>query len=55
MKIYRVKRFTAKFPQRSAKDPVIRSTDNLKSAQIISIELNHRGEDRFYVDEIDTL
>lgn len=53
MKIYQIKRFTGKFPQRLAKDPVIRSSDNLKSAQLISIKLNE-GENRYYVQEIET-
>jgi len=39
MKMYRVKKYR-KFPRQSPKDQVIRTVDNLKAAQIISIELN---------------
>ena len=53
MKIYQVRRFTGEFPKRLAKDSVIRSSDNLKSAQLISIRLNEESEKRYYVQEIE--
>lgn len=53
MKIYQIKRFTGDFPKRLAKDPVVRSTTNLKSAQTMCINLNNGSKSRFYVQEID--
>jgi len=53
-KIYRVKKYT-QFPKRMATDKVIRTVDNIKAAQIISIEHNKSSDDRFYVEEIQLL
>jgi len=44
--------FTGKFPVRLPKDTVVRTVDNLKAAQIISMELNAKYADRYYVQEI---
>ena len=52
MKLFQIKMFTGKFPVRLPKDTVVRTVDNLKAAQIISIELNSKYADRYYVQEI---
>lgn len=52
MKLFQIKMFTGKFPKRLPKDTVVRTVDNLKAAQIISIELNSKYADRYYVQEI---
>jgi len=44
--------FTGKFPKRLPKDTVVRTVDNLKAAQIISMEINSKYADRYYVQEI---
>lgn len=44
--------FTGKFPERHPRDTVVRTVDNLKAAQTISIELNSKYADRYYVQEI---
>ncbi|HQA99310.1 MAG TPA: hypothetical protein PLG10_03710 [Candidatus Dojkabacteria bacterium] len=53
MKMYRVKKYR-KFPRQSPKDEVIRTVDNLKEAQIISIELNKASKARYYVEPFNT-
>jgi hypothetical protein len=53
MKTYRVKKYR-KFPRQSPKDQVIRTVDNLKAAQIISIELNKASSARYYVEPFNT-
>lgn len=52
MKIYRVKKYT-KFPKQLAGDRVVRTVDNLKSAQVISIELNNALSSRFYIEVVE--
>ncbi len=54
MKIYKVKRYTA-FPKQKDNDRVIRTVDNLKSAQRISIELNNTLNSRFYVETVEVV
>lgn len=54
MKVFRIKMFR-KFPIRSAKDKVIRTVDNVKSARLISINLNQHSENRYYVEELEVL
>jgi len=51
--MYRVKKYR-KFPRQSPKDQVIRTVDNLKAAQIISIELNKASSARYYVEPFNT-
>jgi len=53
MKMFRVKKYR-KFPRQSPKDEVIRTVDNLKAAQIISIELNKASSARYYVEPFNT-
>ena len=53
MKRYRVKKYR-KFPRQSPKDQVMRTVDNLKAAQIISIELNKASKARYYVEPFNT-
>jgi len=53
MKMYRVKKYR-KFPRQSPKDQVMRTVDNLKEAQIISIELNKASNARYYVEPFNT-
>ncbi len=52
MKLFQIKMFTGKFPKRLPKDTVVRTVDNLKAAQIISMEINSKYADRYYVQEI---
>jgi len=51
--MYRVKKYR-KFPRQSPKDQVMRTVDNLKAAQIISIELNKASKARYYVEPFNT-
>jgi hypothetical protein len=51
--MYRVKKYR-KFPKQRPKDEVIRTVDNLKAAQIISIELNKASKARYYVEPFNT-
>jgi hypothetical protein len=53
MKMYRVKKYR-KFPKQRPNDEVIRTVDNLKAAQIISIELNKASNARYYVEPFNT-
>lgn len=53
MKMYRVKKYR-KFPRQSPKDQVMQTVDNLKAAQIISIELNKASKARYYVEPFNT-
>ena len=55
MKIYKIKRFTGEFPKRLAKDPVIKTSDNLKSVQAFCINLNNNTNQRYYAQEIEVL
>ncbi len=52
MKLFQIKMFTRKFPERHPRDTVVSTVDNLKAAQTISMELNAKYADRYYVQEI---
>lgn len=52
MRMYRVKKYSA-FPKQLASDKVMRTMDNLKRAQIVSIELNKALSARYYVETVE--